>query len=70
MIILNFSVRILNMPAASFIAKLSTMSKYLAPGILAVVNEFFNGGGDELFKKVVVDNFLFRYKRFNSGQDF
>ena len=51
------------MPAASFIAKLSTMSKYLAPGILAVVNEFFNDGGDELFKKVVVDNFLFRYKR-------
>ena len=51
------------MPAASFIAKVSNMNPILSWGHLEKVNTLFNNGEDELFKKIVVDNFLFRYKR-------
>lgn len=50
------------MPAASFIAKLGNMNPILSGGILNTVNAFFNDGGDEIFKKTVVDKFLFRYR--------
>ena len=57
-----FSVRILNMPAASLIAKLSDMSHYLSEPILAILNTFFKNDEDQLFKKIVVEEFLFRYR--------
>ena len=54
-----FSVRILNMPAASLIAKLS--DSFLAEYILPILNTTFKNDEDQLFKKVVVEEFLFRY---------
>jgi len=57
-------VRILNMPAASGIAKILNTVPSFAPYIFQAMNELFNDPDneyhDELFKKVVVADFLFR----------
>ena len=50
------------MPAASLIAKLSDMTHYLSEPILAILNTFFKNDEDQLFKKIVVEEFLFRYR--------
>ena len=53
------------MPAASLIAKVSEMSSLLSGGILDNINTVFNNtenAKDELFKKIVVEDFLFKYK--------
>ena len=60
---INFkSVRIINMPAASFIAKVERAkeTEVASGGLFPRLNEFFNEGRDELFKEVVVADFLFR----------
>lgn len=52
------------MPAASLIAKVSEMSSLLSGGILDNINTVFNNtenAKDELFKKIVVEDFLFKY---------
>ena len=57
-----FSVRILNMPAASLIAKVNEMSSLLSGGILDNLNAFFKSGKDEIFKTIVIQDFLFKYE--------
>jgi len=52
-------VRILNMPAASFIAKVEREVHSVSAGVYDELNTFFNEGKDELFKSVVVEDFLF-----------
>ena len=49
------------MPAASLIAKVSEMSPLLSGGILDNLNAFFKDGKDEIFKKIVIHDFLFKY---------
>ena len=58
------SVRMINMPAASFIAKVEREVHTISAAAYQKLNDLFNQGsekgGDDLFKKVVVDEFLFR----------
>lgn len=56
------AVRILNFPAASFMGKLERdkLTTTLAPAVFAALNTFFNENKDEIFKEVVVADFLFR----------
>ena len=52
------------MPAASFIAKVEREVHTISAAAYQKLNDLFNQGsekgGDDLFKKVVVDEFLFR----------
>ena len=50
------------MPAASLIAKVSEMSALLSGGIFDNLNAFFKDGKDEIFKKIVIQDFLFKYE--------
>ena len=54
------SVRIINVPAVSFIAKAARDVNSAMNFAFPKMNEMFNNGGDELFKKVKVADFLFR----------
>jgi len=62
----NDKVRILNMPAASFIAKAAREFATVAGGVFPHLNDLFNkenefaDNGDELFREFVVADFLFR----------
>ena len=64
---MTFSVRILNMPAVSFIAKAVREFGTVAGGVFSHLNDLFNkegefvNGGDELFREFVVADFLFRF---------
>ena len=49
------------MPAASFIAKVEREVHTIAASVYDKLNTFFNEGQDELFKNVVVEDFLFKY---------
>ena len=57
-------VRMLNMPAASFIAKIEREVHSISAGVYAGLNDIFNDVNneyhDEIFKEIVVDEFLFR----------
>ena len=53
-------MRIINVPAASFIAKAARDVNSAMNFAFPKMNEMFNNGGDELFKKVKVADFLFR----------
>ena len=48
------------MPAASFIAKLEREVHTIAASVYDKLNILFKEGKDELFKKVVVEDFLFK----------
>ena len=49
------------MPAASFIAKMERDVHSFSAGVYDKLNDLFNEGKDELFKSVVVEDFLFKY---------
>ena len=48
------------MPAASFIAKVEREVHSISASVYDELNTFFNEGKDELFKSVVVEDFLFK----------
>ena len=49
------------MPAASFIAKMERDVHSFSAGVYDKLNTLFNEGKDDLFKSVVVEDFLFKY---------
>ena len=49
------------MPAASFIAKMERDVHSFSAAVYDKLNTLFNEGKDELFKNVVVEDFLFKY---------